>query len=49
MRECNLLREQLLSKKNLGKRYEYLEIRYFTSTEGLDPDVLGNYIFAYIL
>ena len=49
MKECNILREQLLSQKNLGNKYEYLEIRYFTSTEGLDPDVLGKILILFIL
>jgi len=40
MKELNSLREMLRSKQSLGSKYEYLEVRYFTSTDGTDDKVL---------
>lgn len=49
MKELNSLREMLKAKQNLGttylsnslgNKYEYLEVRYFSTTDGLDDDIL---------
>jgi hypothetical protein len=39
LRELFNLRDQILSKDKLGRKFEYLEVRYFESTLNLDTEM----------